>query len=225
MLNKSSLLFLKDLAQHNNKEWFAENRGRYESAKSDLETLVDYLITNVGRFEDLGNIRPKDCIFRINRDIRFSKNKDPYKSFLSAAIGPGGRNSGRIDYYVHIQPHGESFLGGGMWEATPAQLNKFRQEVDYNAHQLKTIIENPVFRAFFPLVWGEKLKTAPKGYPKDHPEIDLLQRKQLFFMHKFTDEEVIAPGFPDRVIEGIQLLKPYTDFLNYVFFDEEEEQD
>src|SRR5690606_21573520 len=108
---------------------------------------------------------------RINRDVRFSKNKSPYKTHLAAAIGRGGRNSGRIDYYLHIQPDGESFLGGGMWEATPAQLAKYRQEVDYNAHELKTIIHNGEFRDFFPEIWGDTLKTAPKGYPKDHPEI------------------------------------------------------
>lgn len=223
MLAATTLDFLKDLAQHNNREWFTENRSRYDAAKSDLEKLVEHLIAEVGKFEELGNTRVKDCIFRINRDIRFSKNKAPYKNHLAAGIGPGGRNSGRIDYYLHIQPNGESFLGGGMWEATPAQLAKYRQEVDYNAYELKKIIHNTEFRAFFPDVWGETLKTAPKGYAKDHPEIELLQRKQMFFMHKFPDKTVTSPDFADEIIRGIKLLKPYTDFLNYIFFDEEEE--
>lgn len=220
MLDVNTLRFLKDLAQNNNREWFSENRSRYEDSKTTLEGLVGNLLTEVEQFEDLGNTRVKDCIFRINRDIRFSKNKAPYKTHLAAAIGPGGRNSGRIDYYIHIQPGNESFLGGGMWEATPAQLAKFRQEIDYNAQELKRIIHDPAFRAFFPEIWGEKLKTAPKGYPRDHPEIDLLQRKQMFFMHKFADEEVTSPGFAPDIIRGIKLLKPYTDFLNYIFFDE-----
>ncbi len=223
MLDASTLQFLKDLAKNNNKEWFASNRSRYEAAKKNLEQLIEKLLAEVGRFEELGNTKVKDCIFRINRDIRFSKNKAPYKNNLSAAIGPGGRNSGRIDYYIHIQPYGESFLGGGMWEATPAQLTKYRQEVDYNAYQLKSIINEPEFRTFFPHVWGETLKTAPKGYSRDHPEIELLQRKQLFFMHKFSDKEVTSPDFADELLKGIRLLKPYTDFLNYIFFDEEEE--
>lgn len=220
MLDITTLQFLKDLAENNNKEWFSENRARYESSKAALESLVGKLLTEVGRFQDLGNTKVKDCIFRINRDIRFSKNKAPYKAYLSAAIGPGGRSSGRIDYYIHIQPYGESFLGGGMWEPTPAHLAKFRQEVDYNAHQLKSIIQEPEFRSFFPEIWGETLKTAPKGYPKDHPEIELLQRKQMFFMHRFTDSEVVSPGFADLVLKGIRTLRPYTDFLNYIFFDE-----
>jgi uncharacterized protein (TIGR02453 family) len=224
MLEVTTLQFLRALAENNNREWFNENRSRYEAARGDLETLVEKLLTEVGRIEALGNTRVKDCIFRINRDIRFSKNKSPYKLHLAAAIGPGGRNSGRIDYYLHIQPDGQSFLGGGMWEATPAQLAKFRQEVDYNAHQLKTIIHQADFTSFFPEAWGERLKTAPKGYPKDHPEIDLLQRKQLFFMHKFSDQEVTSPAFASEILKGIHLLKPYTDFLNYIFFEEKEEE-
>ena len=223
MLDASTLRFLRDLAENNNKEWFTDNRKRYDTAKKDLEQLVEKLLAGVGRFEELGNTKVKDCIFRINRDIRFSKNKAPYKSHLAVAIGPGGRNSGRIDYYIHLQPGGESFLGGGMWEATPAQLTKYRQEIDYNAHQLKSIIHDPEFRDFFPNILGEALKTAPKGYSKEHPEIELLQRKQLFFTHRFSDKEVTSPDFADNILKGVRLLKPYTDFLNYIFFDEEEE--
>lgn len=223
MLQEETIHFLKDLAQNNNREWFAENRKRYEAAKSDFENLVSVLLPRVGAIEDLGNTRVKDCIFRINRDIRFSKDKSPYKQHLAAAIGPNGRNSGRIDFYLHIQPHGESFLGGGMWETKPELLAKFRQEVDYNASELKSIINNPEFRAYYPEVWGEVMKTAPKGYPKEHPEIDLLRRKQMFFMHKFTDKELHSRDFVDKVMEGVVLLKPYCDFLNYIFFDEEEE--
>lgn len=225
MLDANTLQFLKALAANNNRDWFIKNRPRYDAAKADLEKLVEVLLSEVSRFEELGNTKVKDCIFRINRDVRFSKNKAPYKTHLAAGIGPGGKSSGRIDYYLHIQPDGESFLGGGMWESTPAQLAKYRQEVDYNAHELKAIINNPAFRAFFPEIWGESLKTAPKGFPKDHPEIALLRRKQMFFMHKFSDKEVTSPQFTEEVIKGIKLLKPYTDFLNYIFFDEEEEDD
>ncbi len=220
MLQKTTLQFLTDLAANNNRDWFTTHRKRYESARADLEQLVGVLLQETAQFQDLGNAQVKDCIFRINRDVRFSKNKAPYKNHLSAAIGPGGRNSGRIDYYLHIQPGGASFLGGGMWETLPGQLAKFRQEVDYNAHELKQIIENPDFRAFFPEIWGETLKTAPKGYPKEHPEIELLRRKQLFFMHPFSDQELESAELVPAVMKGIRLLKPYTDFLNYIFFEE-----
>lgn len=216
MLQSATLEFLKDLVENNNREWFQENRKRYDTAKADMEVLVASLITEVSKFQDLGNLQVKDCIFRINRDIRFSKNKDPYKSNLSAGIGPGGRSAGKIDYYLHIQPNGQSFLGGGMWDPTTEQLAKYRQEVDYNADELKTIIHDEKFRAYFPEIHGSVLKTVPKGYFKDHPEIELLKRKELFFMHRFSDKDVTAKGFKDNIVEGIKLLKPYCDYMNYI---------
>jgi uncharacterized protein (TIGR02453 family) len=218
----STFEFLRELNENNNREWFTSNRKRYDAAKSELELLVDFLIIETGKIQELGPTQVKDCLFRINRDIRFSKDKSPYKNFLSAAIGPGGRNSGRIDYYIHIQPGGNSFLGGGMWSPTSAQLAKYRQEIDYNAAELRAIIDQEEFRNFFPEIWGEVMKTSPKGYPKDHADIDLLRYKQLFFMHKFTDAEVQHADFPHQVMYGIGLLKPFCDFLNYLFFDEDQ---
>ncbi|WP_199736715.1 DUF2461 domain-containing protein [Fibrisoma montanum] len=220
VLTAQTLDFLRELAQNNNRDWFQTNRKRYVAAKAEFEAWVGRVLAGVCSFEPLPTTDVKDCIFRINRDIRFSKDKSPYKLNFSAAIGPGGRHSGRIDYYIHLQPGNESFLGAGMWQPTPEHLSKFRQEVDYNVDELKAIIEADAFRAYFPEVWGETMKTAPKGYSADHPEIGLLRRKQLFFMHRFTDKEVLKPAFADDVVRGCQLLKPYCDFLNYLFFDE-----
>jgi uncharacterized protein (TIGR02453 family) len=222
MLTQSTLHFLKDLAENNNRDWFAENRKRYETSKKDLEQLVDAVLKGVSEFESLPNTEVKDCIFRINRDIRFSKDKSPYKQWFSAAIGPGGRHSGRTDFYLHIQP-GESFLGAGMWAPMPKHLAKFRQEIDFNPQGLKSIIEAPEFRDYFPEIWGESLQRSPKGYPDDHPDIALLKRKQLFFMHKYSDAEVTSPDFATEVVKGCRLIKPYCEFLNYLFFDEQEE--
>lgn len=222
-VSQSSFDFLADLRENNNREWFQVNRHRYEQAKKELEQLVEFLLTETEKLQPLGPTKVKDCIFRIYRDIRFSKDKTPYKKFLSAAIGPGGRGSGRIDYYLHLEPNNQSFLGAGMWSPTSAQLQKYRQEIDYNAAELKGIIEAEEFRTYFPEVLGEIMKTAPKGYPKDHEEIALLRRKELFFIHRFTDEEVLQDTFKEQVMEGIKLLKPFCDFLNYIFFDEGKE--
>ena len=218
-----TLTFLRDLVENNHREWFHANRPRYDAAKTELCAVVERVLTGMGSFEPLANTAVKDCIFRINRDIRFSKDKAPYKSNLAFAIGPGGRHSGRIDYYVHVQPGNQSFLGAGMWQPTPANLAKFRQEIDYNAAELKDIIENEAFRAYFPEASGEVMKTTPKGYPADHPEIELLRRKELFFMHRYTDKDVLKVGFADEIIRGCQIIKPYCDLLNYLFFDEKEE--
>jgi len=216
MLQSATLQFLKDLVQNNNREWFQENRKKYDTAKADLELLVGNLIAEVSKFQDLGNLQVKDCIFRINRDIRFSKNKAPYKSNLSAGIGPGGRSAGKIDYYLHIQPDGQSFLGGGMWDPSTEQLARYRQEIDYNADELKSIIHEETFRKYFPEIHGEVLKTTPKGYPKDHPEIELLKRKELFFTHRFSDKDVTSKDFKENIVTGIKLLKPYCDYMNYI---------
>ncbi|MEZ4901309.1 MAG: DUF2461 domain-containing protein [Spirosomataceae bacterium] len=222
MLTNTTLGFLNDLAENNNRDWFTDNRKQYETAKKEFENLVAELIKGVSTFAPLPNTQPKDCIFRINRDVRFSKDKSPYKQWFSAALGPGGRHSGRIDFYLHVQV-GESFLGAGMWNPEPKHLAKFRQEIDFNPAALKSIIEASDFRAYFPEIWGESLKGAPKGYEETHPDIELLKRKQLFFMHKYTDEEVMTPQFVASVVEGCQLLKPYCDYLNFLFFDEEEQ--
>lgn len=220
---KPTFSFLTDLVENNHRDWFHANRSRYDAAKAELCGVVERVLTSMSAFEPLANTAVKDCIFRINRDIRFSKDKAPYKSNLAFAIGPGGRHSGRIDYYVQIQPGNKSFLGAGMWQPTPANLAKFRQEIDYNGQELKDIIYADDFRAYFPEVSGESMKTTPKGYPSDHPEIDLLRRKELFFIHRYTDKEVMKANFADEVVRGCQLIKPYCDLLNYLFFDEKEE--
>ncbi|GAB3922258.1 DUF2461 domain-containing protein [Larkinella terrae] len=222
-LTVQTLDFLRDLVQNNNREWFHANRNRYDAAKSEFEGFVARLLKGIEMFQPLPNTAVKDCIFRINRDIRFSKDKAPYKKNLAAAVGPGGRHSGRIDFYFHLQPNGETFLGAGMWQPTPAQLAKFRQEIDYNVDELKDIIEAPEFKAYFPEISGETMKTSPKGYSADHPEIDLLRRKELFFIHRYSDKDVLKPDFADEVVKGCQLIKPYSDYLNYLFFDEKDE--
>lgn len=220
-LTAPTLAFLTDLVQNNYRDWFHANRTRYDAAKSEIEAFTARLIDGASAFHPLPNTNPKDCIFRINRDIRFSKDKAPYKSNFAIALGPGGRHSGQIDYYLHIQPGNESFLGAGMWQSTPAQLAAFRQEIDYNPDSLKDIIEADEFKAYFPEISGESTKTAPKGYSADHPDIALLKRKQLFFMHRYTDKEVLKANFADEVLRGCRVVKPYCDYLNELFFAQE----
>lgn len=222
MLYPHTLKFLTDLAKNNNREWFQENRKRYDAAKTDFTKLTEDVLNEVSKFEVLVNTQPKDCVFRINRNLMFAKDKRPYKNNLSMAIGPGGRHSGRIDYYLQIQPGDQSFLGAGMWSPSVDHLAKYRQEVDYNAAELKKVIENEEFRSFFPEINGDTLKTAPKGFSKDHPEIELLRRKELFFLHRFKDKEVLSKEFAPKIMQGIHLIKPYCDFLNYIFHDEKE---
>lgn len=220
MPTQDTLQFLKNLEENNNREWFQGHRQDYETAKASFEKLCQEILSGLAEVQDdLVNTKVKDCIFRINRDIRFSKDKSPYKKFFSAAFGPGGRHSGKIDFFLQIQPDNQSILGGGMWEPSSTHLASFRQEIDYNPQHLKGIIEDEKFKNYYPGIWGEKVKLMPKGYSADHPDIELLKYKQLFFYHKFTDKEVIAKDFAQQVIEGCVILKPYLDYLNELFYD------
>ena len=213
--------FLEDLKKNNNREWFHENKKRYDKVKSDFEEIIQELIYSIGEFENLEGVQVKHCNYRIARDIRFTKNKDPYKTHLSASFSEGGRKSGRMDYYLHIS-EAESFLGGGMYSPTPEQLAMLRQEIDYNASNLKSIIYHPEFVQVFGEAEGETIKSAPKGYSKENPEIELIRKKQMFYWHKFTVEEVKSPNFVKNVTEVCKTLKPFLDFLSYVFFEHHE---
>ena len=223
MIDSSTLQFLQELNKNNHKEWFSDHRKWYDISRENFIAFCDTLLTDLKTIQaDLQNTQVKNCILRINRDIRFSKNKDPYKNYFAAGFGPGGRTSGRVDFYLQIQPD-NSFLGAGMWQPSPKNLALFRQEIDYNPQELKGIIYDPKFTAYFPEIHGEVLKTKPKGYDIDHPDIELLKRKELFFSHSYTDKEVISKNFNQSVFEGCTIIKPYQDYLNHLFYDTDED--
>lgn len=206
--------FLKDLAAHNHKEWMDDNKKRYQEAKGHVIELVAEIIQKASAFDkSLEGIDPKKTLFRINRDIRFSKNKDPYKTNFGAAIVEGGRKTGNPGYYLHLKP-GDNMFGGGVYQPEASALQKVRQEIDYSGDSLVKIIEEKRFRDFYGEPYGEdKLKTAPKGYPKDHTHLHYLQLKHYVFMTKATDKQVTSSSFADSVVEGYQLLYPFNNFL------------
>lgn len=218
MIHEATFEFLRNLEQNNNRDWFNENRKFYDAAKEDFTNFGDSILQRLVESEpEFANTLIKDCVFRINRDVRFSKNKAPYKNNLSLAFGPGGRHSGRIDYYFQLQDN-ETILGAGMWQPSPANLAKFRQEIDYNPELLKGIIENPTFINTFPIVHGEKLKRPPKNYSEEHPDIELLKYKELFFLRKYSNNEILKDNFSDVLFGHMKVIKPYIDYLNELFF-------
>jgi uncharacterized protein (TIGR02453 family) len=214
MLMKVVLDFLKDLTSHNTREWMEENRSRYKEAKSEFEFLVDELIKRISTFDpEIVNLKPKDCIFRINRDIRFSKDKSPYKTNFGAAIAPGGKKAQAAMYYCHIQP-GNCFLAGGVYMPPADLLSKIRQEIDYNPEELKKIVEQPDFYNTWGEITGDELKTAPKGYPKDHPNIELIRKKSFVVMKSVSDKELTSDGFPAMAAESYKLLYPLNQYFS-----------
>lgn len=220
-LSLSLLAFLRDLRVNNSREWFAENKAMYEKEKKGFDAWTSELITEFADFENMDGVLLKHCSYRIYRDVRFSKNKEPYKTWFSASFSEGGRRSGLMDYYVHIEPNGASFLGGGMYSPSPEQLAAYRQEIDYNAAGLRKIIKDPDFVAAFGEEVGESLVRIPKGFDPSHADAELLKKKQLFFWKKYTDEDVCNPMFTKQLIYDAKVLKPYLDFMNAVFFEKE----
>jgi uncharacterized protein (TIGR02453 family) len=213
---KPVLDFLSKLKEHNNKAWFEENRPAYETARTRFENFVDLLIGDYGKIEDLGGITAKDCVMRIFRDIRFSKDKTPYKTNMSATIAPGGKKSTSLGYYLHIQPHNETLIAGGLHMPTSEQLASFRVAIDRDAVPFKAIINDKEFKRYFGGLGGEKVKTVPQGYARDHPEIELLRFKQVVVLHRVSDEMVLSPKFSTHVIKTFTAMKPFLDYLNAI---------
>jgi uncharacterized protein (TIGR02453 family) len=210
-----ALRFLSKLKKNNNKPWFDANKEEYQEALAQFEQLVGRLIEGLGSLEDLDGLSPKDCIMRIYRDVRFSKDKSPYKTGFGAGIAPGGRKSGRMGYHLHVGP-GATIVASGLWEPTPEQIARFRNAIVKDAGEFKKIMGSQVFKRHFDGLYGDVLKTAPKGYPADHPEIEILRRKQVCVTEPFSDAVVGSPRFPALALESMKALKPFADYLDRV---------
>lgn len=214
MIQSSTLEFLAELKENNHKEWFDANRDRYHEARDNFIDLVDHLIEGIVEFDPgLEGLEPKQCLFRINRDIRFSKNKNPYKINLAGYMARDGRKSPFAGYYIHIQP-GECFLGGGAYHPASPELKKIRSHIDMTAAELREITSDKKFEETFGELIGDSLKTAPAGFPKDHPQIDLIRRKDFFVTAPLTDQDVLSDGLVDKALNLFKLIFPLNDFLN-----------
>ncbi len=211
-----SLDFLADLGVNNNREWFNENRPRYEQARTAFEMFVDNLLAELARSQDMGMVTARDCIMRIHRDLRFSRDKTPYRTNFGADIVAGGRKSGRLGYYIQLQPGDRSFVAGGLYEPSPDQLARFRQAVARDASGLKKIVKSRGFVRNFGAIQGERLSRAPQGYSPDHPEIELLRLKQVLVMHPLTDREVVSPDMLKKTLAVCRAMRPFIDYMNNV---------
>ena len=205
--------FLRGLRKNNDRAWFEAHRGPYQEARSRFEEYVADLIAELARTDDLGGISPKDCIFRLNRDLRFSKDKSPYKPYMSAYIAPGGRKSRRLGYYVHVSPGDQSMIAGGMHEPEPQQLARWRLAMDRDPGPFSRIIHEKTFRRYFGEVSGEKLKTAPKGYPRDHPQLELLRLKQVTAMRPIPDKDLLGRSLVQETLRTFRAMKPFLSYL------------
>ena len=211
----NTLDFLKKLSRNNNREWFEKNKSRYLEIKDEFEIFVTDVLHEMIPFdESLAGLNPKKLTFRIYRDVRFSKDKTPYKTNVSAGISPAGKGMGVPGYYFQIQPGNNSMIAAGMYQPSPENLVKIRQEIDYNGDQLVQTLKGKKFKKVFGELWNEdKLKTMPKGYPADNPHSELLKLKSFMVLRSFTDIEVIGKRFQKDLLAAMKTGKSLNDFL------------
>jgi uncharacterized protein (TIGR02453 family) len=215
-IKKSTLDFLAAINVNNNRDWFIANRSMYLEAKDNFESFVQNIINEIILFEPImKGLEAKSCVFRINRDIRFSNDKSPYKSHFGAFIVQGGKKNGDkfAGYYFHIEP-GKSIMAGGAYTPPAPWLSSIREKISDSPDEFIKITKAKDFIKYFGSVDGEKLKTAPKGYPKDHPHIELLKLKSYLVVNEATDKLVLSSDFQNHVINVFKTMKPLNDYLN-----------
>jgi uncharacterized protein (TIGR02453 family) len=217
MLAPQTLKFLSQLKKNNNKPWFDAHRAQYEAAKIDFSNFTQLVIDAVQKSDtSVSGLTAKECQFRINRDVRFSKDKRPYKENFGAFICRGGKKSIYAGYYFHLAP-GNSFIGGGLWMPEPANLKKLRQEIDYNWEEFQSILKNKTFKK----TYGDLLKSSdislsrmPKGYEEDNPAIDYLKLKSLIAETKIADEDLTKSTLHKKTTAAFETLQPLLNFIN-----------
>ena len=209
--------FLRELNENNNREWFAQNKSRYERVRSKFEEISRLLIAEISVFDnDIKNVDVKDCVFRIYRDIRFSTDKTPYKTHFGVYIASaGGRKSQRGGYYLHLDPAG-CFIAVGVWCPPPNILKALRQSVCDNIDELNEIRNEASFNTYFKTFFEEdKLKNVPAGFPRDFPDAELLKLKHYMVEYKLDDKLLNAPDFVSQLVQIARVGYPLNKFLNY----------
>lgn len=217
MLNQATLKFLRLLKKNNDRDWFAKNRDKYEEARVDFENFIDELIKAISKTDKrIAGLAAKDCVYRIYRDVRFSKNKDPYKTSFAASITHGGRKSGKAGFYVHVEPGGEwgSMLAGGMWMPEAPVLKAIRQEIQFNTKEFKKIIQQKDFIRWFEQLEDQKLKKVPKGFDKDDPEVELYKYTSYLVSYQLKEIDLTSSGLIKKAYDIYKAITPFNDFLN-----------
>ena len=215
-VKKSTLDFLKVIKKNNNRDWFLNNRLLYIDARNNFESIVQAAIDKIIDFDPImKGLEVKSCVYRFNRDIRFSNDKSPYKAHFGAFIVRGGKKNGDkfAGYYMHIEP-GKSIIAGGAYMPPAPWLNAIREKIDEQPETIHKIISNKGFIKYFGKIDGEKLKKAPKGYPSDHPDLELLKLKSYLVFNEVKDDLVVSDKYFNHIIGAFKAMKPLNDYLN-----------
>lgn len=213
-ISKDTLAFLTDLKKHNDRDWFAKNKPRYEAAYTDWQRFVGELITGIAKFDKnvaKAKFQPKNCVFRIYRDVRFSKDKSPYKTHLAARFMTRKGKWQVPGYYIHVAPE-NTFIGGGIYMCEPVQLQALREEISLNPARFKKIVSHATFKKLFKLQ-GDKLVNVPRGFAKDDPMAEYLKHKDVLMMHIPKEKEMLSPKFSDYCISIFKAMQPLNSFM------------
>lgn len=213
-IEKDSLVFLKRLSKNNNRDWFNAHKDEYTKAHENMIAFADSLLIEMNRHDKIETPSGKKSLFRIYRDVRFSKDKTPYTCRWSGRFKRATKKL-RGGYYYRIEP-GNSFIIGGFWGPESDDMKRIRQEIDLNYKEFKKILSGkPLLKTFGKMV-GEQVSSAPRGYSKDHPAIELLKHKQFLLRHNFTDDEVCSPAFAGVLSDTFKKMRPFLDYMSEV---------
>lgn len=211
MLTNSTFEYLDLLKKNNNRDWFTDNKKRFEVENKNAKNFFTEVLADLEKIDSIERMQ----VFRIYRDVRFSKDKTPYKTHFSVGF-TRTKPLLRGGMYLHIEDGG-SFVGGGFWEPNNEDLQRIRKELELDASELRAIINDATFKQFFKNgLEGEELKTAPKGFDKTHPDIDLIRKKQFLIGRNFSNKEVLASNFKDEVVKTFAAMRPFFDYMSDV---------
>jgi len=207
-ISKDSLEFLNKLSVNNNREWFEAHKETFKSHQLSVKSVLELIKDGLGETDVIEKLK----LFRIYRDVRFSKDKTPYKDYFSASLTRMG-NSLRGGYYIHLKP-GDAFLAVGFWDPNKEDLFRIRKEIESDASDFKDFLKDPLFKKTWGNFSGETLKTAPKGFSKDHPEINLLRRKNFVFIHPIPDSDICSEEFVSNTVKAFQVSRPFLNLMS-----------
>ena len=212
-ISKSNLDFLRALKKNNNREWFAENKEKYEAAHENMIGVADEVLNLLQQHDDIETASGKKSLYRIYRDVRFSKDKSPYKTHWGSYFRRATKFK-RGGMGFHTEPDGKTMVGGGFWSPNKDDLEHIRKQITLDPEPLRKILKSKSFKDTFGEMTGEQLKTAPKGWPKDHESIDLLRYKQFLIGKKFTDKEIMSPDFAQNINNTFKAMRPFFDYFS-----------
>lgn len=218
-LTKSTFEFLKKLKSNNNRNWFLEHKPFYQEENERVILFADAVLEEMKKYDHIETPSGKKSIYRIYRDVRFSKDKTPYKTHFSGYLRRATEQL-RGGYYFHIEPN-NCFVGGGFWSPNSEDLLRIRKEIDYDASELRAILNTEKFKHTFGELKGKTLKTVPRGFDKNHPAIDLLRFKQFLLIKKFDDSAVLNKDFNLKVVETFNEMRPFFDYMSSVLTTDE----